>query len=286
MIILASDNSKVLSKEIARLKNFKLVSYFSKNFPDGEIYIRLNENIEDNKILILTTLYPANEYIIKLLFLLERFSDKTISLVIPYLAYSRQHKEFLENELISAKLLATLIEKFNVEKLITVNVHSSEVKNFYKRINFINLSAFEEIIKFFEGKFNLVVLPDDEEDRVKEIKELSNNYGFEFFYLRKERDRYSGEIKTYLDNEVSVKNKSILLIDDMISTGNTIINAIKILKKLKANKIFVSCVHGLFLNNCYRKILRYNIVKSLVCTNSIENQFSKISLANLISQRI
>ncbi|MCS7123259.1 MAG: ribose-phosphate diphosphokinase [Candidatus Aenigmarchaeota archaeon] len=282
MIVLSKEGNK-LAFELAKLKNFNLYNYFFKKFPDGEVYVRFKKVLEDNEIIFVSSLFPPNDSIVELILVLNELSNKEIILVVPYLAYSRQHRKFLENECISAQALAKVIESFNVKKLITVNVHSSEVSNFYKKTEFVNIDAFEEIINHFKKKFDFVLLPDNEKDRVEVIENLSKKYNFEFSYLIKERDRYTGEIKSYLNEEIDLKNKKVLIIDDMISTGSTIINSLKILSKMKVKSAYVSCVHGLFLNNCDKKIKKFKFVKEIVCTNSIENKFSKISLARVIS---
>lgn len=283
IVIILSEEKNKLANEISNIKNLKLSTFYSKKFPDGEIYVRLKEKIDDKEIILAQTLFPPNDSIIKLLLILDELNNKEINLVIPYLAYSRQHKKFLENECISAKALSKIIQNFDVKKLITVEAHSNEISEYYKEIEFINVGGFEEIIKYFENKFDIVLLPDDEKERVEKIKKFSKIYNFDFSYFIKERDRYTGEIKTYVNEELNLKNKKILLIDDMISTGGTIINALKILKNMKVKHVYVSCVHGLFLNDCWKKIKKFKFVREIVCTNSIENKFSKISLAKTIS---
>jgi ribose-phosphate pyrophosphokinase len=283
-VIVSGTNSEELAKKVARKIKAKFVGIEHKKFPDGESYVRLKKSISREDVVILQTLYPQNDSIVELFFLLDLINElqpKSITLVIPYFAYARQHKRYRKWEAISSKTLAKLIQCFRVNKLITFDLHSKDVLNFFE-IPTVHLTAAELIAEYFLKK-NLkrpfVLIPDQEREEMAKIaaRVLNCNYSF----LKKYRSRITGEIKTKIWKDFDIKGKDVILLDDIISTGKTMLNAIKIVKRKKARSIFVSCVHHI-PSKIYKKFLAIG-VKETVATNTISSEISKIDIAPLIA---
>jgi ribose-phosphate pyrophosphokinase len=286
-VVVSGTNSEELAKNVARKINAKFVGVEHKKFPDGESYLRLKKSIFGENVVILQTLYPQNDSIIELFFLLDlinEFQPKSITLVIPYFAYARQHKRYRKWEAISSKTLAKLIQSFKVSKLITFDLHSRDVLNFFN-IPVVHLTAAELIAKYFSKK-NLkqpfVLIPDQE--RGEMARAAAKILNCDHSFLKKYRSRITGEIKTEIWKDFDIKGKDVILLDDIISTGKTMLNAIKIVKREKARSIFVSCVHYI-PSKVYKEFLALG-VKEVVATNTISSEISKIDVAPLISAEL
>jgi ribose-phosphate pyrophosphokinase len=286
-VVVSGGSSEKLAREISRRIKAKFIAVEYKKFPDGESYLRLKKTIPEEKVIIVQTLYPQNDSLIELFLLLDlvrEFNPKSIIVVIPYFAYARQHKRYRKWEAVSAKTLAKIIQSFKVSKLITFDLHSKDVLNFFN-IPVVNLTAAELIAKYFSKK-NLeqpfVLIPDQERGEMASVaaKILNCNHSF----LKKYRSRITGEIKTEIWKDFDIKGKDVILLDDIISTGKTMLNAIKIVKSKKARSIFVSCVHYI-PSKVYKEFLALG-VKEVVATNTIPSEISKIDVAPLISAEL
>jgi ribose-phosphate pyrophosphokinase len=283
-VIVSGTNSEELAKKVARKIKAKFVGIEHKKFPDGESYVRLKKSISREDVVILQTLYPQNDSVVELFFLLDLINElqpKSITLVIPYFAYARQHKRYRKWEAVSSKTLAKLIQCFRVNKLITFDLHSKDVLNFFE-IPTVHLTAAELIAEYFLKK-NLkrpfVLIPDQEREEMAKIAARVLNCDYSF--LKKYRSRITGEIKTKIWKDFDIEGKDVILLDDIISTGKTMLNAIKIVKRKKARSIFVSCVHYI-PSKIYKKFLAIG-VKEIVATNTISSEISKIDIAPLIA---
>lgn len=286
-VVIGGSNSEKLARDVARKLNAKFIDIEYKKFPDGESYLRLKKSFLEKEVIIIQTLYPQNDSIVELLFLLDlvnEFQPRNISLVIPYFAYARQHKRYRKWEAISSKTLAKLIQAFKVNKLITFDLHSTSVINFFD-IKVINLTATELIAKYFLKK-NLknpfVLIPDQEREEMAKL--AAKILGCDYSFLKKYRSKVTGEIKTEIWKDFDIKGKEVILLDDIISTGKTMLNAIRMVKRKEAKSIFVSCVHYI-PSQIYKKMLSLG-VKEVVATNTIASEISKINIAPLILNTI
>ena len=283
-VVVSGTNSIKLAKNIARRINAKFVGIEYKKFPDGESYVRLKENIPKGaEALIVQTLYPQNDSIVELFFLLDlvsEFKPKNISLIIPYFAYARQHKRYRKWEAISSKTFAKLLQNFNIERIFTIDLHSNDLIKFFD-LEVVHLSTTELIAKYFLRK-NLknpfVLIPDQEREWM--AKKAAKILNCDYSYLKKYRSRVTGEIKTEIFKDFDLRGKDVILMDDIISTGKTMINAIEIVKRKEAKNIFVSCVHYI-PSEVYKEMLNLG-AKEVISTNTIQSEVSKIDVAPLI----
>jgi len=282
MKIISGTTSKKIGEDLSKILNISIVNTTIKRFPDGELYIRILDNIENENILLIQNTYPDNNIIELLLMqdaIKESGADKIIT-IIPYYGYARQDKIFKNGEVISSKTIAKLIS-FNSNEIITIDPHKEHILDFFT-IPATSLSAIEDLSKYFLNKnIDLILAPDKGAlARAKKAAEIIN---CEFDYMEKTRiDSYKIEIKP---KNLNVKNKKIAIIDDIISTGGTMAKSIKELKKQKAKKVYVSCTHGLFIDNAIKKL---NLAEcdDIISTDTILSKFSKVKIANTISRFI
>ena len=288
MKIVLGPASKQLGEKVAELLNAETVPVAFKNFPDGECYIRLEGEVKNEEAAIIQTTSPPQDTRLVQLALIadaaKRKGAKKVTAVVPYLAYARQDKSFLQGEAISIKTIARMLKAAGIDDLITVNVHQEKVLAEFspsaKTVSAIPLLAEYFKQKGFEKAFALA--PDKGAMHIAE--EAKAVLGGECGYLEKHRDRYTGQVSVER-KAFDVKGKTVIIFDDIISTGGTIVAAAKILKELRAKEAYAACAHPLLIGDAENRIVEAG-VKEIVGTDSVESHVSKVSLAPLISKTL
>ena len=286
MRVVEGPSSVELAKKISSQLDAPMVPVRYKRFPDGEFYFKFEENVSGEELLIVQSLYPPqDEHIMELFIIIHTARDlgaSSIKVFAPYLAYSRQNERYLEGECLSSAMLTEMLEELGVDALYTVDVHNEDVLRRYSIPTF-NLTASGELARYFakKGLKNpFIVSPDDEKLAIERVKNAANAIGAEYDYLKKRRNRYTGEITTF-EKEMDVRGRDVIIIDDIISTGKTSANAARILKKQGAKRVFVGVSHALLRGDAF-KILREAGVEEVAGTDSVVNEFAKVSVAPIL----
>ncbi|MBD3230465.1 MAG: ribose-phosphate diphosphokinase [Candidatus Lokiarchaeota archaeon] len=290
LIILPGPSSQILGVKVANLiKGAEIAEISFKKFPDGEEYIRIKNDVENDDVLVIQTTFPdQNKCLMQLFFILDALKDlkpKSISIVLPYLAYSRQDKRFKKGEALSVKVISTIIKTICgklLKKVITFDIHSIKILDFFNGTA-KNISAMELFGKYFKDKkiTNVFCLAPDK-SATPRAKKIAKILECDFSYLEKERDLTTGEIETSVKN-LDVKNMNVIIADDIISTGGTMVNAIEILKKQGAKDIYVCSTHTLLIKDSKFRMYRAG-AKDIIGTDTTINECSKISVAPLIAR--
>jgi ribose-phosphate pyrophosphokinase len=288
MKIITGPASTELSEKIADLTGLGKVSVAFRIFPDGESYVRLEGNVQDeNVIIVQTTCAPQDTRLIQLAFMASAAKQNGASRVVaavPYLAYGRQDKVFLLGETISIQAIAAMLKISGVDALLTVNLHSEPALSLFpfpaKTISAIPLLAQYFVDKGIQNAF--VLAPD--KGAMYIARQAQVVLKGEVGHLDKQRDRYTGQT-SQISQGLDVKGKTTIIFDDIISTGGTIVGAAKILKEQGAQKIFAACVHGLLIGDAEKRILDAG-VDEIVTTDSVPSKNSKVSLAPLIATEL
>ena len=288
MKIVLGPSSQELGEKIAQLTGITKISVASRVFPDGESYVRLEGNVQDEHVVIVqTTCAPQDSRLMQLAFMAaaaKRNSAKKVTAVVPYLAYARQDKIFLQGENISIETIAAMLKAAGIDQLITINVHEANALKLFpfpaKTISAIPLLAEYFTKKGIKKAFALS--PD--KGAMYIAQQAQQVLGGEAGHLEKQRDRYTGQTSQTAKG-LNVKGKSVIIFDDIISTGGTIVGAAKILREQGAEHVYAACVHGLLIGDAEKRILDAG-VEEIVATDSIPSKNSKVSLAPLISQEL
>ncbi|MGD1836434.1 MAG: ribose-phosphate diphosphokinase [Nitrososphaeraceae archaeon] len=288
-VIISGPSSIKLAENISNLLNINLVYPELKIFDDGESRIRIN-GISNKNCIIVQSLYPpVDRHIMQLLMIVQKCkieNAEKITAIIPYMAYARQDKVFQDGEIISIALLSKLLKSLGVDKIITIDIHN-EISETYFSMEFINISAIPTLAKYIINNYKLkdpiVVSPD--KGGLKRAQKFADIIKSEVTFLKKTRDRNTGKVIMEDRTDTNFENKDILLVDDMISTGSSIIEACKILKQKNVHKIYVICTHALFLNNALPKIKDIGI-NNIISTNSIPNECGSVDISQIISETI
>jgi ribose-phosphate pyrophosphokinase len=288
MKIILGPASKALGEKTAELANYETVQVAHKTFPDGESYIRLENPVQNQHVAILqTTSSPQDSRLMQLAFIAEaakRNGASKVTAVVPYLAYARQDKAFLQGEGVSIETVAAMLKAAGVDALVTVNIHAeTTLKTFpfpAKNLSAIPLLAEYFVQKGFKKAFALA--PDKGAMYIAEQAQavLRGEAG----HLSKQRDRHTGQT-TQTAEGLNVKGKTVVIFDDIISTGGTIVGAAKILEEQGAARIFTACVHPILVSDAAKRILDAG-VEEIVGTDSVPCHVSKVTLAPLIAKAL
>ena len=285
--VIGGDSSSDLAKRIARKLKAPYIKTEKKVFPDGESKITINQIPKKSTIVVVQSTYPpVDTNLLELLSIVskvQKFSSKIFA-VIPYMGYARQDREFLDGEIITIGVVGKLLKASGVKKVLTVDIHSKLALKELK-IPSENVSAMEGLVKYFQKmkmRDVLVVSPDlGGKERAKAFASLLKT---DFIALKKHRDRKTGKVNI-LSEKVGVKNRDLILVDDMISTGGSIVKATKFLKKQKCRRVFVACTHGLLVNEAAKKIKNAG-VSQIISTNTIPGESAKVDVSKVISDAL
>ena len=273
MKLLTGNSNKPLSKKISQFLKTKLVNSSIKKFADGEIYIEINENIRGNSIFIVQSVSsPANDNLMELLLCidaLKRSSAKNITAVIPYFGYARQDRKVVPRTSISAKLVSNLITKAGADRVVTVDLHSGQIQGFFD-IPVDNLFATPIFARHVKKKIkekNLICVAPDV-GGTQRARALGNllNVGLAIVDKRRPKPGQS-QVMNVIGN---VKDKTCIIVDDLIDSGGTIVNAAKALKDRGAKNVYVYITHGVLSGDAVKKIQK-SVIKNLVITDTIDN---------------
>ena len=273
MKLLTGNSNKTLSKKISKYLKTRLVNSSIKKFSDGEIYIEINENIRGNSIFIIQSISsPANDNLMELLLCvdaLKRSSAKNITAVIPYFGYARQDRKVVPRTSISAKMVSNLITKAGADRVVTLDLHSGQIQGFFD-IPVDNLFATPIFARHIKKKIksnNLICVAPDVGGtaRARALGKLLN-IGLAIVDKRRPSPGRS-EVMNVIGN---VNNKTCIIVDDIIDSGGTIVNAAKVLKEKGAKDVHVYVSHGVLSGSAVEKIKKSKI-KNLVVTDTIDN---------------
>jgi ribose-phosphate pyrophosphokinase len=290
MKIIPGPASKELGEKIAGLLKLQTVPVFSKIFPDGESYIRFGtESLENEDVAIVqTTSPPQDQRLIQLLLMADNALDmktKSITTVVPYFAYSRQDKRFLQGEIFSVKTIMKLMENCGVSRIVTVNAHNPALLKTFK-IQIDDLSAIPLLAEHFRrgGKIQSPLSLSVGKKGMSVAEEANAVLQGGSDHISTSRDVRTGNV-TLEDKELHVGNRDVVIFDDIISSGGTMAKAVKFVKTQGARKVYVACVHPLLTGDSLKTILE-NGAEEIIGTDCVPSPASKVSVAPLIARAL
>ncbi len=274
MDVVACPSSPMLAKRIADELGVNLASVSFKRFPDGEIYARI-ESSESEHVVVGSI--NSNDDLVALMLAMEALKGDIIA-VVPYMGYARQDKVFVEGEAVSIRAVARLLEGY-AEKVVTVNIHSSDAASHFKKL--VNADAMPLIGKRYAGRDVVMLSPD--RGSVERVKVAAAVAGCDWDFL--EKTRIDAERVEITPKNIEVDGRDVVIVDDIVSTGGTVMEAAKQLKKLGARSVEVACVHAVLAAFAAVRLLSGG-VKDIIATDTVEGIFSQISVAKLIVSEI
>ena len=287
MLIIGCSNSRDLAKNISKNLKCDYSDLSVKKFPDGELYLKFETELKNQDVVLVQSLHPSDEALLELIFAIHTAKDlgaKKVRVVIPYLAYIRQDKRFNPGECVSSKIVGSLLNV--ADEIITIDPHLHRFKSLNEvfKTKAVKLSANDLIQDYISKNFKDPVIIGPDAESYQWAQSIAKKIKASAAILQKDRIN-SYEVHVKLNSEINVRNKELIIIDDIISTGKTILEAIKVIKKMKPKSITVISIHGIFADPSTLDFIK-EYSTSIITTNTIKNPYSKIDVSKLISDSL
>lgn len=295
LLIFSGSSNPDLAKEVCTYIGVKEAQITISKFADGEIQLKSEENVRGKEIFVIQSTNPPAENIIELLIIIDalrRASAEKITVIIPYYGYSRQDRKTQAREPITAKLLANLLTIAGASRVINIDLHAGQIQGFFD-IPSDNLTASLFFAQYIQSKKlnNLIVVSPDV-GGVNRAKQFGTLLGAELAICSKNREEKDKVDTITLIGDV--RGKCAIMIDDIISTGSTLVKASEEVRRKGAEKIYACATHGLFAGESI-DIINTSPIDEVIVSNSVKIDKEKldkckkikiISIAPLIGEAI
>lgn len=279
MRVICTERSQVLGARLARELSVPVVSVNFSRFPDGEHYLIAGE-LDDETVIVGSVV--DNDALVQLMLLVDACGSSRIRLVLPYMAYARQDKQFKKGEPLSARAVAKALSR-GVSEVFTVNIHDPAVLDHFD-VPARNISLAPDIgayIKTLGLDKPLILAPDD--GAFAFARDVGKAGGWDADHL--DKTRLSGSEVRMAPKKISARSRPVVIVDDIISTGGTIATAAGMLYEQGADGVYAACVHGVLTSGAYARLMATGI-RDLSCSDTIERACSRVSAAGTIAAAI
>lgn len=283
-LIVPGPASRELAENIGKLLNARLIDVECKIFPDGESKITLSDKVRNQPVILVQSTYPpVDRHLFQTFLLSHKLSEEgaEVHAVVPYLAYARQDKEFLKDEVVSMRVLARLFRAVGARRFVTVDIHSLEgLSNF--SIPAYSVSAIPLLAEYIKRNFTLStpVAASPDFGGSSRVEAFAKILGVEHLVFEKTRNRVTGEVEVN-QPDLQVDGRDVVIVDDIISTGGSIQKASTRLKNAGAKRIIAVCTHPVLVGDALQKIRKAG-VDEVIGTNTIPSSVSKVDVSSAI----
>lgn len=284
LVVFSGNSNKPLAEKIAQNLKIKLGKILATRFSDGEVRVKIEENVRGKDIFVIQpTCPPVNENLMELLIILDalrRASAARITAVIPYFGYARQDRKDQPRVPITAKLVANLLTVAGAKRVLTLDLHAGQVQGFFD-IPLDHLYAIDVFLKYFKKiKLSNLVIVSPDVGGIKMARAYAKRFRANLAIVDKRRNSPSSTEVMHILGEV--KNKNVIIVDDIIATGSSLIEAAKALKEAGAKRIYAAITHGVLSSNAVEKI-ENSCIDMLVITDSIPYRNHKSKKIKIVS---
>ncbi|MCE7740821.1 MAG: ribose-phosphate pyrophosphokinase [Candidatus Heimdallarchaeota archaeon] len=291
MKILAGPASIELGKKIANELNLSLINLENKLFTDGETYLQIDGEVENEEVMIVQNTFPNQEKrLIEIMLIastLKEFEASKVYLFAPYLCYARADRRRIAKEIISHKVTLELLYKSGVDSVLTFNVHNREAfTSLVPELEKYDISILPEIRDYLKDIVdeNFVIVGPDR-GITNELQYFSDELTIPFNSLDKFRDPETHEI-TMTDTGLDIEDKNVILLDDVITSGGTAIDACKLILSRKPKSLFFLVIHAIAKPDVFVKIKEIGVDK-VISTNTItRSDIEQIEISSAASKFI
>lgn len=288
MLIVSCSHGVHFGQSIAKKLKVRHSELIVNKFPDDELLIKFNSKLKNEDVVLVQSFYSnISDCLIEAILAAataKELGAKKIILVAPYFPYLRQDKRFHSGESVSQGIIAGMVERyFDSAYIIDPHLHRKDSLNEIFKIKSIKLTANDLIADYIKKKIKNPILIGPDSESYKWARNVAEKIGAESRILTKKRySSYHVEVK--LNKKVDLMDKNVVIVDDIVSTGHTIIEASKLLRKLGAKKITCICVHGIFTGNALGKFRKNKI--DVISTNTIPNKMAGIDVSGIIAANL
>ena len=288
-VVFTIGGNKQTAKDFAKFWNCQLGKIIITKFADGEEMVKVITNVKDKDVIIIESLNKKpNDRLMKILQLLDcisRSNPRSVTLVVPYLAYSRQERINAINEPLSCEIAAKVLETGKYDKLMTFDLHNKIIESYFSR-GIKNISTGEMFANYYMNYFSskgyqyrdAAIISPDKGSNYRADELLFRFRGSKKIVCEKKRIEKDKVEKITVDGDV--EGKICIIIDDIISTGRTIAETAKALYKAKAKEVVVAATHGVFSGDAIG-IMKKARVKDIVVTNTIEQKVEGVNVLDI-----
>jgi len=282
MKVLSGTTNMLLAERLSQCLNAPLLVRTIKRFPDSEAYVRIEDEVEGERVVVVQSTYP-DERIVELFLMVDALKELNageVDLIIPYFGYARQDRVFLKGEALSARAIARRVE-VDVSRVYTINLHKAYITEYFERAEAIHLSVMPELGRYLAEKGAEVIFSPDK-GALPYAKEAAEAASLPYDHLNKRR--IDAETVVIEPAETSVAGMKVGIVDDIIATGGTIRTARRQLLSQGAKEVFVAAVHGLFTSGALEKFRSEGV--DVAVTDTIQTPVSRISVAERLCKAI
>mgnify|MGYP001772836106 CR=1 FL=1 len=289
-LVLGGSNSRHIAYKLSKSLKADYSQVEIKEFPDSELYVRIPVDVGEKDVIYVNSLQPnPNRSLVETILTLDAIKKqraKSVTAVVPYLAYARQDEMFNPGEAVSIYTVAELFKTLNLDLIVTVDMHLHRITEPSKVFGskFMNITGMHQIAEFIKNNFNysdsVVIGPDEEAEQWASV--VAKDLGLEYGVFSKKR--LSGR-EVQVEGQAQVKDRDVIIVDDIISTGGTIIEASKLLRRLGARDIYVACVHPLLVEGAYHKLVEQNF-KAIIGTDTVLSPISFVEIHPAIAKAL
>ena len=293
--LFSGNANRPLAEEIAKTLQLPLGDADVSRFSDGEVYVQINENVRGQDVFVIQpTCPPVNDHLMELLVMIDAFkraSARRITAVLPYYGYGRQDRKVQPRVPITAKLVADLLTSAGAQRLLAVDLHAGQIQGFFN-IPVDHLFAAPPVIIDHLAKKDLndPVLVSPDAGGVERARALAKRLKAGLAIIDKRRE--GNNVAQFMHLIGDVKGRDAVIVDDMIDTAGTMIQAVDALRREGANRVLACAVHGVLSGPAIARI-KESILEEVIITNTVpltpERQLSKIrvlSVAPLLAEAI
>lgn len=290
---IASGRSNLeLSKKVAASLGIDLLKVSITNFSDGEIWAKYEENVRGVDLFIIQSTYAPADNLMELLILIDaakRASSSRVTAVIPYYGYARQDRKDQPRVAITAKLVSNMLARAGADRIITIDLHSSQIQGFFD-IPVDHLYASPALIsKLDKNKIENLTVAAPDVGGIKTARSYAKRLGGDLLLVDKRRPAHNVAEITHIIGDVEGKN--VLIVDDMIDTGNTFIQCADSLKEKGALHIYGLCVHPVFSGNAFERLENSKSIDTMFVTDTIplkkkSEKINVVTVSELLGEAI
>lgn len=276
MKLLSGSSNPILAQNIAQQLNLETINAEISTFANKEKRVWIKDQIQGENIILVQSLsVPTDEHIMEFLLMadaLERLGARHVNAIIPWMGYSFQDKVFREGEPIAAKVVADLISNSYTKRVFLLDLHNTSVPGFFS-IPSKNLSALELFASYVKEKVGVenTIVASPDFGGLKRSRQFADLLGLELVNIDKQRDLSSGQVTAQSVQGGSVTGKNVVVFDDAILSGSTVVEVGKILKAQGAASVHFLSTHAVFTPGATEKLLS-DAIDSVVVTNSIHHE--------------
>ncbi len=293
-VVVSGSSNRALAYRIAAALGAENGQVEIRKFPDNEKYVRVASDVKGRSVVLVQSMaFNPDEYLVESMLMaaaLKGAGAKAVIAAIPYLAYARQDEKFKEGEVVSIELVARMLRSSGVDGLITVDAHRHRIIDFSSIFGgpSIDVSVMPQLGRYaiqagFADSSTVVIGPDGEAEPWAASAAQSMNVK-DYAALKKKR-LGDEDVKVVTTRDIPLKGRRVLIVDDIISTGATIVEASKLLKESGAGQISVGCAHGIYVSDALYKIYKEGIT-NVFSSDSVPNQTTRVSVAQPIADGV